>query len=212
MARSRRRPEQNPEPEVVDDPEALEAAEAEVAELDEQDDETGTGSDAASDDARDPDAFDGFDDDITPRRSATKRPAEPRGRSRRAGAGAATAKAPSAEKGAATERGAKEPRSSRRTSIEVPDAAKDASATRTARARSSAEAQRARTDRRRVAAVAPNPAWLAPTAVGLLILGLVYLVTYYLSSAQLPLPIGDWNILVGFGIMIAGGGLLMRWK
>ena len=64
MARSRRRPEQNPEPEVVDDPEALEAAEAEVAELDEQDDETGTDSGAASDDARDPDAFDGFDDDI----------------------------------------------------------------------------------------------------------------------------------------------------
>ncbi|MFC0675689.1 cell division protein CrgA [Brachybacterium hainanense] len=88
-------------------------------------------------------------------------------------------------------------------------AAKDAPAASTRR---SAEAERTRTSRRRVAAVQPNPTWLAPFAVTMLILGLVYLVVYYLSAGQLPLPIGDWNLAAGFGIMVVGGGALMFWK
>ncbi|EWS79948.1 cell division protein CrgA [Brachybacterium phenoliresistens] len=89
-------------------------------------------------------------------------------------------------------------------------AAKDAAAT--ASAKKSAEAERSRTTRRRVAAPTPNPQWLAPFAVTMLILGLVYLVTYYLTAGQLPLPIGDWNLAVGFGVMVIGGGALMFWK
>lgn len=152
--------------------------------------------------------FDGFDQEIAPpparsdaapvRRSTAKDPARRRAASDRRDARTASADAPART------------RSTARTA--VPEAAKDSAATQSARARRAAEAERTSTSRRRVAAVAPNPAWLAPTAVTLLILGLVYLVTYYLSSARLPLPIGDWNLLVGFGIMIAGGGLLMRWK
>lgn len=65
---------------------------------------------------------------------------------------------------------------------------------------------------RRVAAPAVTPNWIAPVAVVLLIVGLVYLVTYYLSSATLPLPIGDWNLLVGFGVLAMGGVTLMFWK
>lgn len=136
------------------------------------------------------DDFDGFGDTIAPRRRATKRPVEPARRR----ADASKRRSPAR--------------------LEVPDEAKDSSATGTARARRSAEAERTRTTttRRRVAATAPNPAWLAPTAVTLLIVGLVYLVAFYLSGGQLPLPIQDWNLLVGFGIMVVGGGLLMRWK
>lgn len=65
---------------------------------------------------------------------------------------------------------------------------------------------------RRVAAPAVTPNWIAPVAVVLLIVGLIYLVTYYLSSATLPLPIGDWNLLVGFGVLAMGGVTLMFWK
>lgn len=65
---------------------------------------------------------------------------------------------------------------------------------------------------RRVAAPAVTPTWIAPVAVVLLIVGLIYLVTYYLSSATLPLPIGDWNLLVGFGVLALGGVTLMFWK
>lgn len=81
---------------------------------------------------------------------------------------------------------------------------------RTGKRAARAEAQS--TQRRRVAAEAPNPAWLAPTAVTLLILALLYLVVYYITSAQLPLPIGDWNLAVGVGLLMVGGGMLMFWK
>ena len=43
-------------------------------------------------------------------------------------------------------------------------------------------------------------------------MGLAYLVTYYLSAGTLPLPIDDWNLAVGFGTMLVGGGMLMFWK
>ncbi|PWH07597.1 hypothetical protein DEO23_02940 [Brachybacterium endophyticum] len=65
---------------------------------------------------------------------------------------------------------------------------------------------------RRSAAPAVTPSWIAPLAVVLLIIGLIYLVTYYLSSATMPLPIGDWNLLVGFGVLALGGVTLMFWK
>lgn len=57
-----------------------------------------------------------------------------------------------------------------------------------------------------------NPRWLLPTALTLLILGPVWIVTYYISRAQLPLPIGDWNLLVGFAFMAGAMLLLTRWK
>lgn len=93
---------------------------------------------------------------------------------------------------------------------EVSEKAKDS--TRSTSARKAAAAESARTTGRRVAAAGQNPAWLAPTAVTLLIIGLLYLVTYYLSSGMLPLPIGDWNLAVGFGVLMVGGGMLMFWK
>ncbi|WP_193106882.1 cell division protein CrgA [Brachybacterium sp. FME24] len=93
---------------------------------------------------------------------------------------------------------------------EVTEKAKDA--TRSTSPKKAAAAESARTGRRRVAAEAPNPAWLAPAAVAFLILGLLYLVTFYLSGGTLPLPIGDWNLAAGFGVMLVGGGMLMFWK
>ena len=75
-----------------------------------------------------------------------------------------------------------------------------------------AAAESTRSTGRRVAAATQNPPWLAPTAVVLLVLGLAYLVTYYISSGQLPLPIGDWNLAAGFGVLMVGGGMLMFWK
>lgn len=98
----------------------------------------------------------------------------------------------------------------RRVSEETAEKAKDAAKKESPRATAAREG--ARTRRRRVAAVEPNPRWLVPLALTLLIAGLVYLVTYYLSAGTLPLPIQDWNLAVGFGSMILGGGLLMFWK
>ncbi|WP_062137851.1 cell division protein CrgA [Demequina aestuarii] len=57
-----------------------------------------------------------------------------------------------------------------------------------------------------------NPRWLLPTAVTLLIIGPAWIITYYISRAQYPLDIGDWNLLVGFAFMAAAMMLLTRWK
>ncbi|AXK47259.1 cell division protein CrgA [Brachybacterium saurashtrense] len=93
---------------------------------------------------------------------------------------------------------------------EVTEKAKDS--TRSTSVKKAAAEEGRRTTGRRVAAAPQNPAWLAPTAVVCLVLGLLYLVTYYISAGQLPLPIGDWNLAAGFGVLLVGGGMLMFWK
>jgi hypothetical protein len=60
-----------------------------------------------------------------------------------------------------------------------------------------------------------NPRWLVPTMLGLMLLGLAWVVTFYLTSASLGLPIpalGTWNLAVGFVLIIVGFGLTTRWK
>lgn len=100
-------------------------------------------------------------------------------------------------------------RSDRAATGELGEKAKDAG---DAASRRRPTAEGARSGRRVAAPSTMNPQWLAPVAVALLIVGLVYLVTYYLSAGTLPLPIGDWNLAAGFGIMLLGGGMLMFWK
>ena len=57
-----------------------------------------------------------------------------------------------------------------------------------------------------------NPRWLLPTAVTLLVLGPLWIVVYYISKGQYPLPIDQLNILVGFGFLVASMILFTRWK
>ncbi|WP_082097208.1 cell division protein CrgA [Demequina silvatica] len=58
-----------------------------------------------------------------------------------------------------------------------------------------------------------NPKWLLPTALTLLILGPTWIVVYYVTKANYPIPgIGDWNLGVGFVFMAAGMVLLTRWR
>jgi hypothetical protein len=65
---------------------------------------------------------------------------------------------------------------------------------------------------------APNPAWFKPIMFGFMILGLVWIITYYVTSAQYPLGAGtpinleNWNILIGFGIAMVGFMMSTRWK
>lgn len=60
-----------------------------------------------------------------------------------------------------------------------------------------------------------NPSWFAPVVFGLMLLGLAWVVLFYLTSgnANLPIPaIGRWNLAVGFAFMLTGFGMLTRWK
>ncbi|MBT1166919.1 cell division protein CrgA [Bifidobacterium simiarum] len=57
-----------------------------------------------------------------------------------------------------------------------------------------------------------NPGWFVPLFCALLILGLVWVVVFYLTS-KWPIPaIGQWNLLVGFGIMLVGFLMTMWWR
>ncbi len=62
-----------------------------------------------------------------------------------------------------------------------------------------------------------NPAWLVPVMLGLMVLGLVWIVTYYLTAGRagggFPIPpLGAWNLGIGFAMIIAGFGLTTQWK
>ena len=65
---------------------------------------------------------------------------------------------------------------------------------------------------------APNPVWFKPVMFGFMLLGLIWIITYYVTSAQLPLGaatplnLGNWNILIGFGIAMIGFMMSTRWK
>ena len=60
---------------------------------------------------------------------------------------------------------------------------------------------------------APNPDWWVPVMVTLFLVGLVYIVVTYLSGPQYPVPgIGNWNLGVGFALIMAGFIMTMRWR
>jgi len=63
-----------------------------------------------------------------------------------------------------------------------------------------------------------NPAWFLPVTLTLMIVGLIWIMVYYISQtlyplgAGTPVNIGAGNIMVGFGLMFVGFGFLTRWK
>jgi hypothetical protein len=60
----------------------------------------------------------------------------------------------------------------------------------------------------------PNARWFVPVMLGLMVVGLLWVVTYYISGVhQFPVPqIGRWNLGVGFALMLAGFMMTTRWR
>ena len=60
---------------------------------------------------------------------------------------------------------------------------------------------------------APNPVWFKPIMLGLMILGLLWVIVFYLSNQALPVPgIGGWNLVIGFAIAFVGFLMTTRWR
>jgi hypothetical protein len=60
---------------------------------------------------------------------------------------------------------------------------------------------------------APNPVWFKPIMFGFMLIGLVWIIVFYVSKTTLPIPaLGAWNILIGFGIMFIGFLMTTRWR
>lgn len=61
---------------------------------------------------------------------------------------------------------------------------------------------------------APSPTWYPIVMVGLMLVGLAYIVVYYIAVERVPImrDLGSWNFAVGFGLMVAGLGMAVRWR
>lgn len=59
-----------------------------------------------------------------------------------------------------------------------------------------------------------NPVWFVPLMLALMVLGLLWVVVYYISGVhEFPVPtLGRWNLGVGFGLMMAGFAMTTRWR
>lgn len=59
----------------------------------------------------------------------------------------------------------------------------------------------------------PNPVWFKPIMFGFMLIGLVWILTYYVSGGQIPIPgLGALNIAIGFGLMFIGFVMTTRWR
>ena len=59
----------------------------------------------------------------------------------------------------------------------------------------------------------PNPQWYAPVMLGLMVLGLLWVVVYYITQRAYPIPnIHDLNLLIGFGLLLSGFAMTTRWR
>jgi len=63
----------------------------------------------------------------------------------------------------------------------------------------------------------PSPRWLAPLMLALFGIGVLWLVVFYISQGRMGgLPrvseLGNYNLLVGFGFIIAGFGVATQWR
>lgn len=56
-----------------------------------------------------------------------------------------------------------------------------------------------------------NPGWFVPVFCALMLIGLLWIVVNYITGGQWPIPsIGNWNLLIGFLLMLAGF-IMTRW-
>ncbi len=59
-----------------------------------------------------------------------------------------------------------------------------------------------------------TPRWYLVIMLGLMLLGLAWLVVNYIAGESIPLmmELGPWNYLIGFGLFIVGLLMTMGWK
>lgn len=59
----------------------------------------------------------------------------------------------------------------------------------------------------------PLPLWYKVIMFGLMVIGLLWIIVYYISQGALPVAAaGGWNIVIGFGFVLAGFLMTMRWR
>ena len=60
---------------------------------------------------------------------------------------------------------------------------------------------------------APNAIWFKPVMFGFMLIGLIWIIVFYISQGSLPIAsLSTGNILIGFGIMFVGFLMTTRWR
>lgn len=81
-----------------------------------------------------------------------------------------------------------------------------------------ASASKARSEnKKKQVALTDRRGWVAPTFVTLMLVGVLWIVVWYLTaSTGIHVPvmgdIGNWNLLVGMGLMAVSFGVATLWK
>ena len=58
-----------------------------------------------------------------------------------------------------------------------------------------------------------SPPWVAGLMVGLFLVGIIWLILFYVSNNSVPVSaLGNWNLLVGFGFIVAGFAVSTQWR
>jgi hypothetical protein len=58
-----------------------------------------------------------------------------------------------------------------------------------------------------------NVFWLVPTMVASFIIGLIWIVIFYVSQTRFPISgIGAWNMIIGFSFIAVGFSLATKWR
>ncbi len=63
------------------------------------------------------------------------------------------------------------------------------------------------------AEVKESPRWWVPTAVTLMVVGMLWVVVTYIIAPNGPIPnLGNWNLAIGFGVVMTGFLMMLRWR
>ena len=61
----------------------------------------------------------------------------------------------------------------------------------------------------------PSPTWYPVLMLVLMLLGLAYIVVYYIAGERVPVMknlSAAWDFAIGFGLMVLGLGMAVRWR
>jgi hypothetical protein len=60
----------------------------------------------------------------------------------------------------------------------------------------------------------PSARWYPAVLAAFLIIGLAWIVVYYMAGESVPVmnSIGSWNFAVGFAFLVIGLGMAVRWR
>jgi uncharacterized membrane protein len=58
-----------------------------------------------------------------------------------------------------------------------------------------------------------SPRWLVPVMLACFIIGLLWIVAYYIAPGMPVMStLGNWNMVIGFGLIMVGFGLSTKWR